>query len=94
MHADTLDHAKVVSEDHCLLIAIVLKTVLKFIEMVLKCENDLEISKFYQPLKFSKSSKMMRFLKFSKFLKMIAEEAPVLRVTRAETRLTVNRSLP
>ena len=48
---------------------IVLKQVLKFIEMVLKDENDFEISEFYRSHTFLKSRKMMRlFLKISNFL--------------------------
>ena len=36
---------------------IVLKHILKFIEMVLKFENDFEISEFYQPRTFAKIEK-------------------------------------
>ena len=41
---------------------IVVEHILKFIEMVLKCENDFEISEFYPARTFSKSRKMI-FLK-------------------------------
>ena len=41
---------------------IVLKHILKFIEMVLKDENNFEISEFYPSQTFSKIRKMRRFL--------------------------------
>ena len=47
---------------------IVVKHILKFIEMVLKSGNDFEISEFYRIQTFSKSRKMVRFLKISNFL--------------------------
>ena len=40
---------------------IVVEHILKFIEMVLKFENDIEISEFYRLLTFPKSRKVMRF---------------------------------
>ena len=46
-------HEKVVSEDHCFLKVLVnpiilVKNILKFIEIVLKGEHDFEISEFYR----------------------------------------------
>ena len=46
-----------------------MKNILKFIEMVLKYENDFKISEFYRLLTFPKSRKIVRFvLKISNFL--------------------------
>ena len=39
----------------------IVEHILKFIEMVLKDENDFEISEFYRVLTFRKSQKMVRF---------------------------------
>ena len=47
---------------------IVLKHILKFIEMVLKDENNFEISEFYQPRTFAKVENYNIFLKILKFL--------------------------
>ena len=46
------------------------------------------------PELFKKVEKWADFLKMSNFLEMIAGGAPALRVPRAETWLTVYRSLP
>ena len=46
---------------------IVLEQILKFIEMVLKDENDFEISEFYIVQTFLKSRKMVRFFENFKF---------------------------
>ena len=73
---------------------IVLKHILKFIEMVLKDENDFEISEFYQPRTFEKVENDAILRKFQNFWEIIAGGAPALRVSRAVTRLTVHRSLP
>ena len=45
----------------------VLEHMLQFIEMVLKDENDFEISEFYPSRTFPKSQKMMRFFENLKF---------------------------
>ena len=47
---------------------IVVEHTLKFIEMILKCENDFEISEFYQPRTFVKVENDEIFLKISNFL--------------------------
>ena len=47
---------------------LVLEQVFKFIEMVLKDENDFEISEFYRSRTFQKIEKWCDFLKISKFL--------------------------
>ena len=74
---------------------IVVEHVLKFIETVLNCGNDLEIPEFYPSRTFEKVEKMMRFFwKIPNFRENDSGRAPALRVTRAETRLTVYRSLP
>ena len=46
---------------------IVLEHILKFIEMILKCENDFEISEFYRIQTFRKSCFLKIYLKFSNF---------------------------
>ena len=72
-----------------------MENILKFVGMVLKCENDFEISEFYRSRTFAKVENDERFfLEISIFRKMIARGAPALRVPRAVTRLTVYRSLP
>ena len=48
---------------------------MKFIEMVLKFENDFKISEFYQPRTFAKVENDVIFLKISNFLEMAAEGA-------------------
>ena len=68
--------------------------ILKFIKMVLKFENDFKISEFYRSQTFQKIEKWWDFLKISNFRKMKAGGAPALRVPRAETWVTVDRSLP
>ena len=74
---------------------IVLKHILKLIEMVLKYENDFKISEFYRSRTFVKVEKSGAFSEqFQIFWKMLAGRAPALRVSRAVTRLTVHRSLP
>ena len=74
---------------------IVLEHILKFIEMDLNAGNDFEISEFYWVYFFLKVENGENFLKFSKKWKMkaVGGGAPALRVPRAETRLTVYRSL-
>ena len=67
---------------------------MKFIEIVLKCENDFEISEFYRGQTFSSKVEKLSFLGNFEFWEMVAGGAPALRVTRAETWLTVYRSLP
>ena len=47
---------------------IVLKQVLKFIEMVLKGGNDFKISEFYQPRTFAKVENAKLFVSISNFL--------------------------
>ena len=51
---------------------IVVKQILKFIEMVLKCENDFEISEFYPSRTFAKVENDETFLKFSNFLENVS----------------------
>ena len=46
---------------------IVVEHILKFIEMVLKFENDFEIPEFYRVQTFQKSQKMVRFFENPKF---------------------------
>ena len=58
LHDGTLDHEKVVSEDHCFLKSAweyLVKNILKFIEMLLKFENDFKISEFYRLQTFLKN---------------------------------------
>ena len=70
--------------------------------MVVKYVNDFEIPEFYRSRTFAKVKKLMKFLKNFKILEIFRKKreekkrvrAPALRVTRAETRLTVYRSLP
>ena len=74
--------------------------------MVMKDEIDFEISEFYRSRTFGKVENMMNILKFFKIFENIKirnkkirkkgkmRGAPALRVIRAETRLTVYRSLP
>ena len=62
-----------------------MKSILKFIEMILKFENDFEISEFYPVQTFQKSRKMVRFFEnFRIFWKIIAGRAPAIRVLARE----------
>ena len=49
------------------IIIIVVKNILKFIEIVLKCENNFEISEFYPSRIFVKVEKLEDFFEKSKF---------------------------
>ncbi len=73
--------------------------------MVVKDENDFEISEFYRSRIFEKVENLMNILKISKKNRKVSRlgkereekkrrRALALRVIRAETRLTVYRSLP
>ena len=81
---------------------IVVEYILKFIEMVLKCEIDFEISEFYSSRTFRKSWKFLfipdislDLLKKLGFFLIIKEgRSPAFQVSRAVTRLTVHRSFP
>ena len=86
---------KIIALWKCLWITIiVVEHILKFIERVLKFENDFKISELYRSRTFQKSWKMRWFLKFSNFLENETGRTPALRVPRAVTRLTVHCSLP
>ena len=73
--------------------------------MVVKDENDFEISEFYRLWILEKVENLMKFLIFFQIFRKFSRlkrkdkrrkrgRAPALRVIRAETRLTVYRSLP